>query len=473
MLLQMMRHGARLDRLRCTPVGLLRPRTQQNFLLQYRAFTATRVAAQGGMAHLFSRPLLDFVLIISRIARITFGTALAVTTVAIGIWEGTHQYVEHVAMRSAGALAVSDDEFGWASQTALDLLGKSGSGSDARLGSFGRHLVRSAWIAENWGGGVTPTALFGSAMDDQHVSNHGLVLAEKFLASALSVAESRMLTVPESIDINSGTILDPTAVQLEVWHAAICERLATPSALSRAASEYEKLYDAVTKAGYWSQSAVFATRLGAVHSLLGHLDESDKWMQRAVAINTEGTSITHVLEGGATKSISPLDSRSLISTLVAYSRIHALTSASRKDLHNALNTAVNTARLAHTQSAITGGDSAKLHSLWMLQQEAHLSVFIGEIIYALQRTKPSLMEYFSWSKHIATPEAIGGQSSHASGSMSTVEWLEHAQKTAENVVTALGDMSAYTGSMSIPARDLVTRANSVSEEAKHLLTILS
>lgn len=473
MLLQMMRHGARLGRLTRAPVGMLQPRIQQNLLLQCRAFTPTRVVARGGMAHLFSRPLLDFVIIISRAARITFGTALVVATVALGTWEGTHQYVEYVAMRSAGASAGPDDEFGWASQTALDLLGTSGSGSDGRLGSFGRHLVRSAWIAENWGGGVTPTALFGSAMDEQHVSNHGLVLAENFLASALSVAESRKLTVPESIDINSGVTLDPTAVQLEAWHAAICERIATPPALSRAASEYEKLYDAVTKAGYPSQSAAFATRLGAVHSLLGHLDESEKWMQRAVAISTEGASITNVLEGGATKPISPLDSRSVISTLVAYSRIHALTSASRKDLHNALYTAVNAARLAHTQSAITGGASAKLHSLWMLQQEAHLSVFIGEIIYALQRTKPSLMEYFSWSKHIATPQTIGGQSNHASGTMSTVEWLEHAQKTAENVVTALGDMSAYTGAMSIPARNLVTRANSVSEEAKRLLTILS
>lgn len=469
-MIPIMRHGVRTARSISPLRHVFAPRVPAVMRLQARAFTPTRVSPQGAMAHVFSKPLVDFLLIISRVARITLGSVLAVAATAFGLWEGTHQYVEFVAMRSAATEATGvDDEFGWASQTALDLLGTSGSGTDARLGTFGRHLVRSAWIAENWGGGVTPSALFDKGSTEQ-TSNHGLVLAESFLSSALSVADARKLSVPESIDIDHDTKLDATAVLLEAWHAAVCERLATRPALMRAVSLYEKLYDATSKTDVPAQAAAFATHLGTVYALLGNKSASDRWLERATTA-VGGQSINNTLRE---KNLTggPLASRSQITTLEAVSRIRAVSASTRADLQSAIDAAISTARLAHGQGSVSGGPSAQLHALWMQQEQALLSIYIGETLYALQRKKPSLKEQLLTFSRPPTPASIGGKSSGSKGDALSMEWLEHARDTAENVTAALGEYTTSDNPLRIPSMHILLRTNSIKDEAQRLLDIL-
>ncbi|WFD33988.1 hypothetical protein MCUN1_000816 [Malassezia cuniculi] len=464
-----MRLGARAAPTPMVGRMVFAPRLPPQMAVQVRRFTPTPTAARGAMTQVFTRPLIDFVLIISRVARITIGSVLAVAAITFGVWEGTHQYVEYSAMRKAARTpAGTDDEYGWVTQASLDLLGSSGNGTDARLGIFGRHLVRSAWIAENWGGGVTPSALFGRDTVDQDVSNHGLVLAENFLTSALSIAESRNISVPESIDIDESTAIDPTAVQLEAWHAAVCERLATRTSLSKAVSLYEKLYDAAIKVRSMSHAAAFATRLGSVHALLGHKDASDSWINRA--IYASGTEAVNVILKKGILSEAPLATRSLISTLETQARIQAISATSRSELESALNASVNTARIAHNQEVASTSDSSRLHNIWMQQEEALLSVYIGETLYALQKEKPTLLERLMWKRH-PTPSIIGGTSRGAKGVALSVEWLEHARDTAANATASLGDFSSNS-SLSVSANHIMLRAKAVQEEAQRLLDLL-
>ncbi|GAC95243.1 hypothetical protein PHSY_002818 [Pseudozyma hubeiensis SY62] len=293
------------------------------------AFTSPRLTAQSKsystapnqqqVLQSFGTPFAQFIHTISRIARIITYSALGVATIGVVSFEAAHQYVEHVAMPAAAAAASSsDDLYGW-SELALEE-SWSGSperrGTDPRLGIKGRHAVRSAWMCVNWGGGISPSVMFGggsggnsglgrtaitsmSSSKALHVDD-GMILAMQYLNLAVKIAASKGIKLPDTDAIRAGLItddaakrelgnVDPLALALEARLAAVKERQGSRGALESAISSYEKLYDIAswtesTSRDHASRRVRLATKLGDLHSALDRKGDAEEWLARAVGV---------------------------------------------------------------------------------------------------------------------------------------------------------------------------------------------
>ncbi|CDW99866.1 hypothetical protein, partial [Sporisorium scitamineum] len=219
----------------------------------------------------FGTPFAQFIYTISRIARIITFSALGVATIGVVSFEAAHQYVEHVAMPAASASSeATSDEYGW-NELALEE-SWSGSpdktGTDPRLGIKGRHAVRSAWMCANWGGGISPSVMFGgSAAGNSGLGrtaitsmgsaktlkvDDGMILAMQYLNLAVKIAAAKGIKLPDTNAIRAGLVgeeaarqqlsnVDVLALALEARLAAVKERQGSRGALESAITSYEKL----------------------------------------------------------------------------------------------------------------------------------------------------------------------------------------------------------------------------------------
>ena len=111
-----------------------------------RAYATQRTSKMSFVSKLFSDPVIETIVVASRIARILLGSVLVVGGTTLVAWEGMHQYVEHAAMPSRRPRLVdADDKYGFAADAHLDAWTQCDH-TDSRLGMFGRHIVRSAWM---------------------------------------------------------------------------------------------------------------------------------------------------------------------------------------------------------------------------------------------------------------------------------------------------------------------------------------
>ncbi len=269
----------------------------------------------------FGTPFAEFVQTISRIARIITFSALGIATIGVVSFEAAHQYVEHVAMPAAStsASALDNDEYGW-SHLALEE-SWSGSaahkGTDPRLGIKGRHAVRSAWMCVNWGGGISPSVLFGGSASNAGLGrtaitsmagaktlrvDDGMILATQYLNLAVRIAASKGIKLPDTDAIRAGLVspstaeeqmrnVDPLALALESKLASVKDRQGSRGALESAVASYERLWDVAT----WSQGGLsegekasklvrLATKVGDLYSALERKDEAKEWLGRAVKV---------------------------------------------------------------------------------------------------------------------------------------------------------------------------------------------
>lgn len=288
----------------------------------------------------FGTPFLMFFRTLSRIARIVVLSGVSVATAVALIFEGTHQYVEHVGMprsqmrgsflergdvkADASAKNEEEDAWGWAHELGDESwTGGNLSGTDPRLGWRGRHMVRAAWINAHWGGGILAESIFKSSShgpiitsSQKNASFHeedGLETAISYLASALRLAEEKGIRLPDMAAIRAGidtpntksvrahdNALDETAIAMEMKLASMRERLGTPTALRGAISGYARLYDALAsldatnramksvgrstgQPGVRADRLVrLAMRVGNAHASLGNHAEAELWLLRAV-----------------------------------------------------------------------------------------------------------------------------------------------------------------------------------------------
>ncbi|WFD18037.1 hypothetical protein MCAP1_000249 [Malassezia caprae] len=467
--------------------------------LRLQAYSTRSNSTFSYAARVLSDPVIETIALASRITRILLGSALVVGGVTLASWEGMHQYVERVSMPQAASQDfhsgdAMDNDFEFAADDRPDALLHMRH-TDPRLGTFGRHIVRAAWMAEHWGGGIAPGVLFGGGssrpVPTDALDHNGLAMAETFLASAVDLAEKRHMSVPDFAQ--PGTPVDPTAVSLELWLAHIREKMGSPMALTRAANACEKLFDA-------SSDPVLrrslATRLATQCSRLGQWDESVRWMDRAMQESAHDTLRATVDKLLARESLplTPLETRQSIETLQALSTLHVRQATAaeteRAPLEEALRIQLAALRLANTSTVGQGvaGTAERLQELWIQQRQAVLAMHVAETLYALHKEPavsagwwPRLshwlgrasrrqvrpLDYFSMD---AAPVRHGP---HAASQ----EWLWCASQRAQQVCRELGTsgsemLPAWKGPYQAMSARVLEQAQRTQQEAELLLRAL-
>ncbi|WFD29353.1 hypothetical protein MSPP1_000362 [Malassezia sp. CBS 17886] len=439
--------------------------------LRRLATAPPRDSSVGYATKMLADPAMEFVTVLSRVARILIGSAALVGGVTLLGWEGTHQYVEHSAMRRGGVRGGAPDgdadAYEWGIADAVANI-DTPYGTDPRLGFFGRHIVRSAWMAEHWGGGIAPATMLGrrAATDARDLAeiaeNQGLVLAEQFLTTALHTAERRKIVVA---DASPDAVPDPAALTLEAWLANVREKIGTPRALTLASLGTEKLYDVLPRTHDAYTDALrgaLASRLAVLLARLGSGEQALPWVDRAVGGSARGV-VDDALAGRLPRAHEHASTaRTQVAALVALSHVHVEMAAAAKNnatrrsqLQDALHTQLATLRIlgAERQRHVTaphraGAEkAAALQALWAQQQEAVLSVHVAETLYALHAAAPRaswLSRIPAWWTYDRLRDARPASWLHAAAPSvppgphaASRQWLAFAAARAESVQRAL------------------------------------
>lgn len=471
-----------------------------------RAYSTQSNSTFSYAARVLSDPVIETIALASRITRILLGSVLLVGGVTLASWEGVHQYVERVSMPQAASYAVDsapdmDHDFDFAADDRFEALLRIRH-TDPRLGTFGRHIVRAAWMAEHWGGGIAPGVLFSGGSSrpapepTDAFDHHGLAMAESFLASAVDLAEKRHMSVPDFAQ--PGTPLDPTAVSLELWLAHIREKMGSPMALMRAANGCEKLFDVSVDPVL---RRALATRLASHCSRLGHWDESLGWIDRAMQESAHDSLRATVAKLLARESLTltPLETRQCMETLQALSTLYVHHATSLADterqlsLQDALRTQLAALRLAQTGSDAcqhgAPGTAERLQALWIQQRQAVLAMHVAETLYALHQQTAASAGWWAklshwWGRdsrlnvrprdYISALHALPApRGPHAVSQ----EWLsyarQHAQQVCHELSTSGSEMlPVWKGPYQATSARVWDQAQRTQQEAELLLRAL-
>jgi hypothetical protein len=264
----------------------------------------------------YSSPALHAFDVLGTIVKyIIIGTVTIGTVSLIGV-EGAHQYVERVMLAVPAHLDFMDafpgsthdasstplkshrdhltpqdeDFYAWAEENDSWTGGSSG-GTSSILGFSARHALRSAWICQTWGQGLTGSSIAREGGDlaggrtqvmkgmigsdarirtnraeaamkaGVNVVDPGYEMAEVYIANAIVEAKKKGVVFPEELSVmretfpssevntldSPGSALAPSriAVDMLIRHAEILERIATPAALHRSQEVYERVLRSV------------------------------------------------------------------------------------------------------------------------------------------------------------------------------------------------------------------------------------
>ncbi|WFC99946.1 hypothetical protein MYAM1_002692 [Malassezia yamatoensis] len=438
-----------------------------------------------------SDPVIETISLASRIARILVGSVLVVGSMTFVVWEGAHQYVEHVGMPSTATVdpITGQDPYGWDLEDQLHHFGLV-SQTDRRLGIFGRHMVRSAWMAEHWGGGIAPQAIFGLAprgstmrQTPDFEAHHGFQLADRFLSTSLHIADAKNIRV-EELNLDDKP-LDWTAVTLEAWLANLRTKIATPATLAAAEVGYEKLYDALRAQPHTEAFCkLLATRIGTVQAQLGQLSQGISWFQRA--LHKEPSNVIHAALNDTYMPSSPLDTRLTVHTLQTLSRAYVLASsqsqAPRAELYEALRAQLAALHLLRTeQKRMAEAPNGALQQAWTFEAQGEMSVQVAETLYALQQhpAKQSLLTWWKRDKLVnAVPQTFGALStSSKKGRLQMSQaWLQFASERAlaarAQLIADHSTKAQLSTSHRHASERILRAANLVEEEAQLLIRSL-
>lgn len=267
----------------------------------------------------YSSPALYTFDVLGKIVKyIIVGTVTIGTLSLIGV-EGAHQYVERVMLAVPAHLDFMDafpnasldaadaasaplkhhrdhltpqdeDYYAWAEDNDSWTGGSTGGTSPA-LGFTARHALRSAWICQTWGQGLTGSSIAREGGDlgggrtqvmkgmigsdarirtnraeaalkaGVNVVDPGYEMAEVYIASAIAEAKKKGVVFPEELSVMRETfpsdgmnaLNEPSAapvpsriaVDIMIRHAEVLERIGTPAALHRSQEVYERVLRSV------------------------------------------------------------------------------------------------------------------------------------------------------------------------------------------------------------------------------------
>ncbi|GLB34961.1 hypothetical protein LshimejAT787_0205260 [Lyophyllum shimeji] len=384
-------------------------------------------------------------------------------TTAAAAYEGVHQWVEHVELAPEHDPDVK--RWGWDEEREKWSGDPDKGGTDPGLGFKGRHTVRAAWMAYNWGVGYS-TAVIGSDTAGEaglagpaglRVIDASLQRTEDFLSTAISIAETRS---------PRGHLHPQTSTQLVARHAGVLERLGVQY-LQDSKAEYERAC-----AGFSGQSfdaARVAVKLGDITSRLGHDGDAIAWWAKAIQL-TRGDiletfeTLPKVLESAPA---SPSAQRILSTTLVSLSAFYAK-SGQLRQAQAIQEAALDMLRSVPPPASLASASPPHaLHALYLLQRSSLLSIHLAEVLYAQRRPLSSSMQYLT----------TAAESSERVARALTGIPLPPTERFSTSTVPPqdASPLSIYTSSRSMkkPADALLRDARRTSAEAWNLLGILN
>ncbi|CAO1619246.1 unnamed protein product [Sympodiomycopsis kandeliae] len=392
----------------------------------FRRYNSNSSSGHSPIASTFATSLHQFLMTIGQIARIITFTGATIGILIVIAFEGGHQYVEHVLMKNfpPGLLTSSSkDTWGWDEEETEESWGsRTGGGTDSRLGLYGRHALRSAFVTMTIGGGVSTPLQWGRAggggpsgmnvkgrkkdpeeengREGLPMESDGLALSEQFLSAAVVAAEKKGIKLPDLAAYRAGVLssqaagldkpLDGTAVALETRLASARERLG-PEYTPMAIAGYERIYDALqaqSTAGPTvdaSRLVRLARKIGDLNVSMGNRDEGKRWLLKGIELaggkgGQEGEEAATASTAGAIASTpvpvpvpapTPALTRSLVSTLVSMSGFYASRPSNgagssgadwKSSLEEALRVQASTLRLIRTELERTSTQSSDTKS---------------------------------------------------------------------------------------------------------------
>lgn len=339
----------------------------------------------------------------------------SVGILALGItgwvmFEGVHMWVEHVE------LALENDQelrqWEWDLEAEKWSGDSTRGGTDPALGFIGRHTVRAAWMAQNWGTGYSTAVIGSNAYSGRgpigpgslNVVDARLEHTEDFLRTAISIAERKNST---------GKLHHQTLEELLARHATALERMGSPESLSESRFQYERVWTGL--AGKGINAARTAAKLGDLNHRLGHANDALDWWSRAIQLTRGGISQA---VGGMPPVIpespptSPLAQRTLISTLVSLSAFYATSRQLRQAQATEETSLKMLGSIRPPESLASASPPQALHALYLLHRSSLISIHLAEVLFA-QRNPVSV----------------------------SIQWLGSAAESSERVAYALTGLS--------------------------------
>lgn len=387
-------------------------------------------------------------------------------------FEGTHLYVENVSIAPTPGL---DDEYetgeggggkmgedaiwGWAVESQESWTGGKRGGTDPALGYRARHLIRAAWMAQNWGAGVGgPQQLGGggrggggNAKSDGSTFNVTAYTASaQFLSQAIALAQQnpRIFVPASSGSAAQHDQLSDAALDLLGLRSRVLERIGTPGSITAARDDLLQIWDlALSKSVAANRShhrrpidaARVALKIGDLSYRLQEGDVAVGWWQKAIDYATLGAGVddsrrppsqSHhqherapsapqldsitALHVPSTLPPSPLAQRTLASALVSLSTYYAATQRlpEAESIQRSALRLLSLAPRVHSSSSsdlssskdlVTRDNaSAALHSLFLQHRASVLSVHHAQVLYAASTSAPAPKRSWMSSKSTGT-----------------------------------------------------------------------
>ena len=348
----------------------------------------------------FAKHTLFVINVGKRVLKLSSIGLLALGTTAAAGYEAVHMWVENVELNSE----VDEEVCKWEWDQELEKWTGTRSGTDPGLGFKGRHIVRAAWMAYNWGVGFSTSVIgFEATRGDGllgpggiKVVDAGLQRTDDFLRTAISIAEKR-----------ASRLHPQTITELIARRATILERLGLDF-LPESKAQYDRVWASLPGKG--PDAIRTALKLGDLSSRLGKMDDALAWWSRAVnmirdepfdSIDTQSAVLVSAPS-------SPSAQRLLSATLVSLSACYAV-SGQLNQAQSIEEAGLKMLRsIRHPESLASASPPQSLHTLYLLQRSSLLSVHLAEVLHA--QRKPAGL---------------------------SIQWLQSAAESSERVARAL------------------------------------
>ncbi|KAJ7582722.1 hypothetical protein C8J56DRAFT_955563 [Mycena floridula] len=308
-------------------------------------------------------------------AKISLVAFLGLGFVAATAYQGLHVWAEMFGMSVADA---DEETKRWQWDEEADKWTGHGGGTNPELGFIARHYIRLAWLSSKWVNRDDYFVVGGAEPSDMKILPADLVHTQRFLQSAISIAEKKH---------RKGKLSADPLVDLLMLRAGMLERINDPDFWAQAIAQYESAWSVLQGTGF--TAARVALKLGDLNQRVGRHDVSMSWWLRALHLCDESSG-TEAPTPNVPVQIpsSPLRQRILASILVSISRHYAATNR----LPEALAIEKSAVSLLNSLTSATppssSSPSQELHRLTLLERAAVLTIHQAEVLYQMKKSGP-------------------------------------------------------------------------------------